>query len=118
MKATKKSSVKALTLGAILCSLVVLLQLMGSFIRFGPFAISLVLLPIVIGAATCGKGVSTVLGFIFGVVVLMTDAAAFLVISIPGTIITVLAKGALAGFFAGAVYELIEKKINLFKGNN
>jgi thiamine transporter ThiT len=47
-------SIKQLTLGAMLTALVVVLQLVGSFIRFGPFSISLVLIPIVIGAATCG----------------------------------------------------------------
>ena len=106
----RKMSTRALALGAILTALVVVLQCMGQFIRFGMFSISLVLIPIVIGAAMCGPKISTWLGFIFGVVVLFTDAGAFLAVSVPGTIITVLVKGAACGLAAGLIYNLLEKK--------
>ena len=100
----QKSSTQTIVLCAILTAIVVLLQLLGSFIRFGPFSISLVLLPIVIGAATCGVRAGAWLGFIFGLVVLLSgDASAFLAVNAPGTIITVLAKGIACGFFAGLV---------------
>lgn len=105
-----RMSTKIMVLGAILTALVVVLQLMGSFIRFGPFAISLVLIPIVIGAATCGVGVGAWLGFVFGVVVLISgDAAAFMAINIPGTIITVLLKGTACGLAAGLIYKALER---------
>ncbi|MBE5950466.1 MAG: ECF transporter S component [Lachnospiraceae bacterium] len=104
------SSTETLVIGAILTALVVILQYMGQFIRLGMFSISLVLIPIVIGAAVCGPKISTWLGFVFGVVVLYTDAAAFMAISIPGTVITVLAKGIVCGLTAGIVYRLIAKK--------
>ena len=111
MKATQKRiSTEILVSGALLTALVIILQMMGSFIRFGPFSISLVLIPIVIGAAICGPKISTWLGFIFGVIVLFTDAGAFLAISIPGTIVTVLVKGTACGLAAGLVYKLLEKK--------
>jgi uncharacterized membrane protein len=110
-RSTKNSqAVKKLAIGGILTALVVVLQMMGQFIKFGPFAISLVLIPIVLGAALCDYKISTWLGFIFGVVVLFTDAAAFLAVSVPGTIITVLVKGILCGLVAGLVYKLFEKK--------
>ena len=103
-------SVQTLTLGAVLTALVVLLQLMGSFIRFGTFSISLVLVPIVIGAATCGVLVGGWLGLVFGIAVLLSgDAAVFLGIHAIGTVITVLLKGLLAGLAAGFVYKLLEK---------
>ncbi len=108
----KKSimSVQTLTLGAVLTALVIVLQLMGSFIRFGTFSVSLVLVPIVIGAATCGVLVGGWLGLVFGIVVLLSgDAAAFLAINVPGTIVTVLLKGMLSGLAAGLVYKLLEK---------
>lgn len=101
---------KTIVLGAILTALVVILQMMGAFIRLGPFQICLVLIPIVIGAATCGVEIGTWLGFVFGLVVLLNgDAAAFYAINIPGTIITVLAKGIACGLVAGIVYKLLEK---------
>lgn len=105
----KKWTTQKMVLCAVLTAVVVLLQLMGSSIRFGPFSISLVLLPIVIGAATCGVGAAAWLGLVFGAVVLMTDAGAFLAIHVPGTIITVLVKGVACGWAAGMVYRALQK---------
>lgn len=110
MSNERKKQTQVLVLGAILTALVVILQFMGSFIRFGPFAISLVLIPIVIGAATCGVKIGTWLGFIFGVVVLISgDASAFLAVNVFGTIVTVLLKGAACGLAAGLIYKILEK---------
>ena len=101
---------KKLAIGGILTALVFVLQMMGQFIKFGPFAISLVLIPIVLGAALCDYKVSTWLGLVFGVAVLASgDAALFLGIDVPGTVITVLAKGTLCGLAAGLVYEALKK---------
>lgn len=108
--AKNRKQLETLVLGGILTALVVVLQYMGSFIKFGPFSISLVLIPIVIGAATCSTKISTWLGLVFSVVVLALDASAFFAISVPGTIITVLAKGTACGLTAGLAYKLIHKK--------
>ena len=106
----RNTKVKSLVMTAILTALVVLLQFMGSFVRFGPFSVSLVLIPIVIGAAKCGMGAGAWLGFVFGATVLASgDAAPFVAASVLGTIITVLAKGIAAGFAAGAVFSLVSK---------
>lgn len=101
---------KTLVMCALLTAIVVVLQYLGSFIRFGPFSISLVLVPIVIGAAVCGKGAGAWLGFVFGAVVLFTDSAAFMAVNAFGTIVTVLVKGIAAGLCAGLVYGIISKK--------
>lgn len=112
MKPTgKRMSTETMVTGAVLTALVIVLQLMGSFIRFGPFSVSLVLIPIVIGAALCGTQISAWLGFVFGIAVFLSgDAALFLAINVPGTIITVLAKGVACGFVAGYVYNLLKEK--------
>ena len=94
---------------AILTAVVVILQLLGSFIHFGIFSISLVLIPIVVGAALYGAGAGAWLGFVFSVVVLIMDSAAFMVVDPLGTVVTVLLKGTLAGFCAGLVYRLLSK---------
>ena len=87
-----------------------MLQLLGSFIRFGTFSISLVLVPIVVGAALYGALAGCWLGFVFGIVVLLSgDAAAFLTINPFGTVLVVLLKGALAGLGAGMVYKALSK---------
>lgn len=106
MKQAKKMSTETLVLGAVLTALVAVLQFMGAFIRLGPFSISLVLIPIVIGAATCGVTVGTWLGFVFGVSVLASgDANLFFSVNAIGTVLTVLVKGAGCGFLSGLAYK-------------
>lgn len=96
----------------LLTAIVVVLQLLGAFIRFGTFSISLVLMPIVVGAALFGVGAGAWLGLVFGVVVLLSgDAALFLGINPFGTIVTVILKGVLAGVCAGLVYKLLAKRV-------
>ncbi len=103
--------IRKITYLAMLTALVVVLQFAGSFIRFGMFSVSLVLVPIVVGAAICGPLSGAWLGFVFGLIVLASgDAAAFLTINSIGTIITVIVKGTLAGLAAGLVYKLLEGK--------
>ena len=107
----KRFNTRKLTGLALLTAIVVILQFLGAFIRFGPFSISLVLIPIVVGAALYGVLAGAWLGFVFGLVVLLSgDAAAFLVISPIGTILVVLLKGALAGLCAGAVYKALSER--------
>lgn len=92
-------------------AIVVVLQLLGGGIKVGSmFSISLVLVPIVVGAAVYGWQAGAWLGFAFGVTVLLTgDAAAFMAVNVPGTIVTVLVKGAACGLCAGLVYQLLER---------
>lgn len=104
----KRMNTRKMVLGAIMTALVIILQFMGAFIKLGPFSISLVLIPIVIGAAECGAAVGAWLGFVFGIVVLASgDAAAFLAVNALGTVITVLLKGTLCGLCAGIVYKCL-----------
>lgn len=106
-----KSKTEQLVGLALFTAIVAVLQLLGSFIKFGPFSISLVLIPIVVGAALYGYKAGVWLGFVFGVVVLLSgDAAPFYAINPGGAILTVLLKGILAGLCAGLVYTLLEKK--------
>lgn len=112
MKTNTKTS-KVVGLG-LFTAIVVVLQFLGSFIKFGPFSITLVLAPIVIGAALYGIGAGAYLGLVFGATVLISgDAAAFLTINPIGTVIIVLLKGMLAGLAAGLVYSLISKASSL-----
>jgi uncharacterized membrane protein len=109
MNDNKQISTRVMVLTAALTAMVVVLQLLGSFIRFGIFSISLVLVPIVIGASICGAGAGAWLGFAFGLAVLFSgDAYAFLVIDPVGTVLTVLTKGTVAGLFSGVIYKLLD----------
>ncbi len=107
----RQQQTQKIVLGAVLTALVVILQLLGSFIKLGPFSVSLVLVPIVIGAAMCEYKIGAWLGLVFGAVVLISgDAAAFYAINVPGTIATVLIKGTLCGLLAGLAFKLLENK--------
>ena len=103
-----------ITLIALFTAIVAVLQFVGASIHFGTFSISLVLVPIVIGAALCGPYAGAWFGLVFSMIVLFTDTAAFMAISPLGTIVTVLLKGTLAGYCAGLVYKLNEHKQNKY----
>ena len=105
----KYVNTKKLAMMGFLTALVILLQAFVQ-IRFGVFAISTVLVPIVIGGALYGCAAGAWLGFVFGLVVLISgDATPFMAVNAGGTILTVLLKGAAAGFVAGFVYKALEK---------
>ncbi len=107
----KKANVKKMVGIAILSAIVVVLQLLGSFIKFGPVSISLVLIPIVVGAAVFGPSAGAILGGVFSIVVLaQPDTAWFYGLSFFGTVITVLVKGILAGWLSGLTYKVFANK--------
>ena len=103
-----KFNTQSLVLAALMTAFVILFQLLGTFTAFfGPFSTAVALVPIVIGAAMCGSWCGGWLGLVFGIVVLLSGGAnLFLAYEIPGTIITVLLKGALCGLAAGFTYRL------------
>lgn len=108
---TSVMKTKTITGMAVLTAIVVVLQVLSVIIPpIGVFRINLVLAPIIVGAALYGCWAGGWLGFVFGIVVLLTDAGVFLGISVPGTIITCLLKGILSGVAAGAVYRLLARK--------
>ena len=107
----KSKQIRTLTGLALMTAVVVILQFLGSFIHLGPFSVSLVLIPIVVGAALYGAGAGGWLGLTFGAVVLISgDASLFMAVNPLAAIVVVLLKGICAGLGAGAVYRLLEKK--------
>ncbi len=107
---TKKTDTKKIVGIGLLTAIVIVLQMIALGMRFGMFSITFVLVPIVVGAALYGYKAGAWLGFVFGVVVVLTDAGAFLAVNVIGTVITCLVKGAAAGLVAGLVYQLLSKK--------
>lgn len=113
MKNTNKRSVRTrdMVLLAILSAIVAVLSYLGGFIKIAGLAsISLTLIPVVIGATLCGPLAGAWLGAVAGVVFFATpDAAFWLGLSIPGTIITVMVKGVLSGLCAGFTFQLLNR---------
>lgn len=97
---------------AIFTALVIVLQQMAGMIRIGPFSPSLVLIPIVIGAAVYGAKAGAWLGLVFSVSVLIAcitgqDAGGYLMWGVNPVMTAgiVLIKGVAAGFLAGVVFR-------------
>ena len=107
-----------LTTLAILTALVIVLQLICTVIKFGPFSITLALTPIIIGAALYGPMTGALLGFVFSLVVYITgligmDGGFILTMmeySAVGTTVLCLLKGTAAGFVAGLLFRLLAGK--------
>lgn len=99
---------------AFFAALIVVLQLMTYFIKLGPFNMSFVLVPVVIGGIMLGTTYGTILGGIFGAVVTIVSAIG---LDVGGAIVfaanpflcalTCIGKGLLAGFVPAAVYHAI-----------
>ena len=111
-----RRNTKKMVLAAMMTALVIVFQLLATYTTFfGPFSTAIALIPIAIGACLCGPLVGAWLGLVFGIVVLATGGAAlFFAFSIPGTIVTVLTKGAACGLCAGLVYKVLEKKLKFW----
>lgn len=102
---------------AFLMALVLVMQMLSSAIpAIGGFSISLVLIPIVMGAALYGPGAGALLGLTFGVIVYINcvtgaDPGGAMVFQANPALclLVVLGKGVLAGLASGFVYRLISQ---------
>ena len=116
--AASRDKIRRMTGISILLAVVVVLTLLGNFVRFGPFPITLALAPIIIGAAVYGASAGAVLGFAFSLVVFITgvmgwDGGTVMLLmsaSPVACVLVCLAKGTVAGWLAGLLYELLSKK--------
>ena len=111
-KTKQREQTEKLALMALLTAIVAVLAYFGGFVKIGGLAsISLTLIPVVLGSALCGPMWGGWLGAVSGLVFFATpDAAFWFGMSIPGTIITVMVKGFMAGLCAGLVYNLLKNK--------
>lgn len=100
---------------ALLMAMVVVLQFIGGMIPpIGGFTISLVLIPIVVGAAVYGPQAGAILGATFGVIVFINcvtgaDPGGAMVFQASPILcfLVVMGKGTLAGLSSGLIYKLV-----------
>jgi uncharacterized membrane protein len=109
-------NVKQLAGISILIAVVAVLQVVATYVRFGPVSITLALFPMVIGAAMYGKFAGALLGGVFGVVVLIgcingADIGGHILWGVNPFLTAALCmiKGIAAGFTAGYVYAALSK---------
>ena len=110
-KTKRREQTEKLALMALLTAIVAVLSYFGGFIKIGGLAsISLTLIPVVLGSALCVPMWVAWLGAVAVLIFFATpDAAFWFGMSIPGTVVTVMVKGALSGLCAGLVYNLLKK---------
>ena len=96
---------------ALLSAIIVVLQLIAGFLKIGPISFTLVLVPIVVGAAFYGKGAGAILGGVFGAIVYIgcadgTDPGGSVLFNANPYVclLVCMAKGCMCGLCAGAVY--------------
>ena len=114
----KNEKLKRMVGIALLMSLVVVMQFLSGIIPpVGGFSISLVLIPIVLGAAVYGVSAGAVLGATFGVVVYINcitgaDVGGAMVFQANPVLcfFVVMGKGVLAGIGSGFVYKCLKGK--------
>ena len=106
---------------AILVAIIIVLQVLSNFIKFGQVQITLALAPIIVGAALYGVGAGALLGLVLGVVILVSGLigidGGFMLLLLGANpvfaVIVCLGKSTVAGLLAGLVYKLIAKKNDL-----
>ena len=101
---------------SLLTALVVVLQLLSYTIKIGTFNLSLVLIPIVVGAALLGTRAGAFLGFVFGLVTLLASifgldgGGNILWVNNPLlTALICLVKGTAAGLVSGLIIHAFAK---------
>jgi uncharacterized membrane protein len=110
---------KAITL-TLFAAIIAVLQLISTFVKFGPFSITLALAPIIIAGALYGVRAGTAMGAVLSLVILVmgltgTDGGGVLwLMSLYPlaplvTVLLILVKTTLAGFVASLVYRAIAK---------
>ena len=112
----KNAKVKKMVGVALLMALVVVMQFLTGIIPpVGGFSISLVLIPIVLGAAVFGPGAGALLGATFGAIVYINcvtgaDPGGAMVFQANPLlcVVVVMGKGTLAGLASGAVYRWLK----------
>lgn len=117
MKRQNKGIMRMVGIAFMMALVVVMQSISGMIPPIGGFSISLVLIPIVLGAAVYGPGAGALLGATFGAIVYINcvtgaDPGGAMVFQASPVLcfLVVMGKGTLAGLAAGAVYKLFNGK--------
>lgn len=108
---------KKFSIISIFTALIIILQLLSTYINFGGFPITLTLVPIIVAGAVLGPQAGTLMGLVFGTVVSimvilgLDQSGAIMFASHPFiTVLTCVIKGMLAGLIGAFIYKKIANK--------
>lgn len=105
---------KKFSIISIFTALIIVLQILSTYINFGGFPITLTLVPIIVAGAVLGPAIGSLMGLVFGVMVSIMviigadHSGAMMFASKPLiTILTCIIKGIASGFAGAFVYKII-----------
>lgn len=112
----KEKTIRMVSLG-ILSAIIIVLQVIATYFPTKPFAITLSLIPIIIGSALFDEKAGAFLGGVFSAVVVImcvigADIGGAMVWNANPfmCVVVCMTKGVLAGYVSGLVYRLLNKK--------
>ena len=113
---TKEKTIRLVSLG-ILSAIIIVLQVIATYFPTKPFAITLSLIPIIIGSALFDEKAGAFLGGVFSVVVITmcvigADVGGAMVWNANPflCVLVCMTKGVMAGYVSGLVYRKLNKK--------
>ena len=105
---------KRFTTISIFAAIIIILQIISTYINFGGFPITLTLIPIIVAGAVYGPSIGALMGLVFGVIVSLmvivgADPSGAIMFSTHPiiTVVTCIIKGTCAGYIGALVYKLI-----------
>lgn len=109
---------KSVAIAGIFAAIIIVLQLISTFVKFGPVNITLALTPVIIGGALYGRRFGALCGTVLGVFIAVAgllgwDGGFVLSLATYHPVIIILVavlKSTFAGYFAGIAYQFISKK--------
>ncbi len=117
VKKTNRKQLVSMTITAILTAIIAVMAFTPiGFLRIGPLELTLIMVPVIIGAVTQGPAVGAFLGAVFGIVSFIqcfTGSALGAILvseSIPRAFIVCFVPRLLTGFLCGLIYKLCTKK--------
>ena len=108
----KKFTTRQIVVTGLMLALMIVLQIIGNYLQFGPVNINISLVAIVLAAVLAGPVSGAIVGFFNGIMALLSPStiAVFMPVSVVGTVLACLLKCTLAGFVSGLVFNLLKYK--------
>ena len=108
----KKFTTRQIVITGLMLALMIVLQVIGNYLQFGPVNINISLVAIVLAAVLAGPVSGAIVGFFNGIMALLSPStiAVFMPVNAIATVFACLLKCTLAGLVCGLVFKVLKKK--------